>query len=691
MIKVSNVTSAILISVCFFVVSLVTLSDYGINWDTINHLPRGQAYLHFFLTGKTDFSDLPKWVWYWQKSDSLFLDSNTPKNQLPRRSLYQSDGTTYDWFISHESGGHPPVSDILAAIFNFVFFNNLRLINDIDSYRIYSVFLSAALVGLIFWWVSHSYGRFAGLISAASLSLYPLFWSEAHFNNEKDVPETVYWAFILFCLWQGVSQRSWRWLAGGGVFLGLALGTKFNVFFIGLVIIPWLIALIIPRLKQVRVLDYINQNRLFLLSFLLIPVIGLVIFLASWPYLWPDPIGHIYKVVRFYKDIGLTVNKDARFLGPLGINTYPIQWILYTTPVITLVLALVGLLASWAKIKLEKYQQTLLFLLWLLVPVARVTYPGATVYGGIRQIMEYLPALCIFSGLGAVVIRDYLSNHFKILNKAVVSLLIILAFVPITIKLIQIHPNENVYFNFLIGGLKGAKDRDFPSWGNTFGAAYRQGINWINKNAQSGSNLVMAYELAPNIPNIFIRPDINFQNRNRSGFWRQGEYAITLVYQGTKDRSYYDSYLENFLEPVYSVAVDGVAILKVWKNDPANLKLALTEEVMSSVVLSKTDYGLAFDLGREVKLSRLEINYDQTSCAELTRGIVQISKDSVNWVTLPGVLPNAWRVSIMGVQPFDGHFIEPFVAQNARFIRLDLSPTDTCLKNVRDFKLYRFK
>ena len=399
------------------------------------------------------------------------------------------------------------------------------------------------------------------------------------------------------------------------------------------------------------------------------------------------------KVIGFYKEIGLTTNQDLRFLGPLGINTYPIKEIIYTTPLVVLLLAFLGIVFAISRIKSEKDKVSFLLLLWLLVPIARVSWPGTTIYGGIRQIMEYIPPVVIFAGLGGMYLCNFALRFLgqQIAPKILISFLIILSFSPIVYKLIQIHPNENVYFNPLIGGLKGAKEQDFPAWGNSFGASYRQGVVWINKNAGSNANVVLVNELLPNIPAIFFRKDINYQNRNRSGYLRQGEYAMTLVYQGVGTRSYYDEYLEKFIQPVYEAKVDDTAVLKIWKNDSQHLKLNLKESVFTGVKVVKTQQGLRFDLGQTKNLDRLEIQYDQNSCQELSSGYVRISANGKDWNNLIGVLPSYWKVSVSGPQPYGGGFIEPFVGQSAQFIDLVLTPTDTCLTHIKNLKLYIFE
>src|SRR5690606_15748951 len=97
---------------------------------------------------------------YWQDPDKLGISADVPKSEVSSRSYYQNSAVTYSWYLAHDGEGHPPLSDIISAAFNRVLFGKLRLINDIDSYRVYGVFLAAVTVGLIFYWVSKYYGLF---------------------------------------------------------------------------------------------------------------------------------------------------------------------------------------------------------------------------------------------------------------------------------------------------------------------------------------------------------------------------------------------------------------------------------------------------------------------------------------------------------------------------------------------------
>lgn len=678
-------------SIIFFIIGLATLPHYGINWDTINHLPRGQAYLHYFLTGNKSYSDLPPWKPYWQNPESLGIDADVP-NQVTTRSFYQADIADYSGYIENDGGGHPPISDILSSAFNRILFGNLKIVNDIDSYRIYSVFLASLLVGLVFYWVASIFGIVAGTVSSLSLAMYPLFWSELHFNNEKDIPETVFWSFMLFCFWKGFITKKSLWIIIGGVFWGLALGTKFNIIFIPLVLAPWLLFYWLGTyFKKMSFSLLIRDNKRLIITTFVAVFLGLILFVGSWPYLWADPIARIDSVFKFYKIIGLTKDVNYNFLGPLGINTYALKWIAATSPLPILFLSIVGVIFSLTNIFKEKKKTSLLFLLWLAVPIVRVTWPGTTIYGGVRQIMEYIPAMAVLAGVGAFGVLKIAKKK----NFIYVFIILVIAF-SYTLSafgLYKIHPNENVYFNFLIGGLKGAKEESIPFWGNSFGAAYRQGIVWINHNLPYEAKISYARELLPNIPMLWLRPDLKLHNSFRSGYLKKGEYVIGLVYQGVEKTSYFDKYLDSFLEPVYEVKVDDVAILKVWKNDLEHTKKEyLSEKETNNFRMSSKEGITAIGFDDPLYLSRMEFSYKEDySCKNILSAYVKISEDGENWERLPGTMPNEdWSVPQIGIQPQDGHVIIPFAADKLRFIKIISSPSDSCLTRINNLKIYYF-
>jgi hypothetical protein len=184
---------------------------------------------------------------------------------------------------------------------------------------------------------------------------------------------------------------------------------------------------------------------------------------------------------------------------------------------------------------------------------------------------------------------------------------------------------------------------------------------------------------------------LKINNNDRSGYLRKGEYAVTLVYEGVGGRSYYDEYLDKFLNPVYEIKVDDVSILKIWKNDDQHLKKVWSERIVPGVTWQKINSSIRFDLHEKINISRLEVSYKEANCKPIEVGYVQVSIDGKKWQRMIGNFPGDWKIGVLGEQPKNGHFIEPFVGQEARYIDVIVSPANTCLENVTSYKVYRLE
>jgi len=546
---------SLILAAAFLLIGVATLDDYGVNWDEPVHFMRGQAYWRLLTTGKRNYNDLPKLAFHFPKNDrySTEVTPDFKDDTSFRRSYYQSDVWNGAWFLANDSP-HPPLNDILAAATNWFFYQKLGVLGDVEAYHLFEVFCGAIMVFLVTFWVAAQAGLVAGLVAGLALFAYPLFLGETRFNI-KDPVEACFFSFTIFSFWLAVKKSSPQWLALTAIFAGMALATKPNIAFVPLVLLPWF----------VTCRPWPKLTKKFYLAMLLMPVIVGVIFFVSWPYLWQDPLATLAETWGYYRHIGTAQQyQPARFYWH-GFNTYPLQTIFLTTPLLTLLLAVIGVFAAFSNWKKDQSKTAFLWLLWLLVPVGRVTVPGTAIYGGVRQIMEYLPALALLAGLGA----HFLSRQAKI-RRGWLWVLMLAAFAPITLKLINLHPSESLYFNELAGGLRGAAAQDFPDWGLSLGNEYRQGVNWLNENAASGADLNLARGLLSNLPRIWIRPDINFGDHYFSGEAKKGEYVMGLIYQGWDGWIPEKAAYLKTLPSVFEYQVDGVTVLKIWHNKEPN-------------------------------------------------------------------------------------------------------------------------
>jgi hypothetical protein len=654
---------SIIFSVIYFVAALLTLKDYGISWDEILHFARGQAYLHYFLTGKTNYKDLP--------NVNLQGTFGEPKNtSVPRRSIFQLNENAGDFFIYGGGiGGHPPINDDLAALSNYVFFQKLGVIDDIASYHLFNITASALLVFVVIFFALEVFGIFPATVSFLALCTYPLFWAESHFNI-KDFPEAAFFSGFILAFYKSLEKFSIKWLFLSIIFFSLALGVKFNILFA----VPIIFIYLVLRYKNNFVEILHSVPKIYYVLLFLAPLIALGVLTLSWPPLWHDWFNHIIGIFKYYKDVGTATNYQSQNFYLAGFNLFPILWIVFTTPPVTLALFLLGVIAAFLR-RRENNSIYLLWVMWFLIPVLRVTFPGASVYGGIRQISEFVPAMALLAALGAYQAVRWL-RKIKI-----VPVLIILSFLYPVFILFKMHPNENVYFNFLIGGLSGAYERNFPSWGNSLGNAYFQGIKWINQNAPQNSKLSLIQGTFLNVPPILVRKDISFGSENWSGIKRGGEYLMELTFNDTaREFNYAWEYVNNFLVTVYELKVDGVSILKIWKNDIEYTKKdyrLLEKRYTGPITIKKNDNLLVADLGKDLVISQVNLSYSVfDGCFPLTTSFVETSRDGINWLREKDRIPYP-QIELKSNSD-DGQIDFYIAGRKVRYIRFWLDNVNSC-------------
>lgn len=674
---IKNLLFILLPVVIYFIPALATISDYNVNWDEPVHFNRGQAYLRYYLTGEKTYQNLP---FFKEFSDSLQHRDKKPKSYLPRYSIYQNESMNGQYHLDNDDG-HPVLNGTLAALTNYVLYQKLGFLGDIESYHVFIILISTFLVYLVFLWSYKEYGFFAGLISLFVISFYPFFIAESH-NNIKDPVQTAFFSYALFTYYLAVKNKNWRWMIMSSLLSGFALGTKLNILFLPFIIIPWLLIKYWRSIKSYNISLLKKIPLSIILTQLFYPILVFLVFFASWPFLWQKPITNISKFIAYYKSVGISSG---------GFSAYAAEWILYITPVITLFLLGIGILATMIRTKNEKHKTSLLWLLWLVVPIARVSLPGSNIYGGVRQIMEYLPALALLAGLGAHHIATLLNSYIKRIKRFnnltikplfLIQFGIVLLFIPILIKLISIHPNQNLYFNELIGGLRGAVNKNFEGWGTTLGNPYLQGVHWLNDNAEPSAVLTLSIGNATNIPITTLRKDIVFANDLKSTVLRKGEYIMGLTYYEFS-LPYEAQYPERFLKTIYEKKVEGISILKIWKNDQAHTRKGFLKEkkVTDESRREIKDSSLFITFDNAVYLTKLELLFSPNECY-LENGAIFTSLNGSLWrKENEGLLDE--QIPFIKKNTKDGKITHLLAAVPTKYLRIELPSQNSCLlRNV---------
>lgn len=435
-----DLASAAVMSVVLALV-LLTFRDYGITWDETWHIVYGDHILAWFLTLGADTSAL----------------------------CYRID------FLY---GG---AFDLLGAVARRV-----SPFSDFDT-----IHLLGALVGVLgllgTWRLARRLGGpVAGLVAVVLLAATPVYYGNL-FNNPKDLPFAVgyVWALDALCdvvlRMPRVPRRTWIRFA---VLAGLAMGVRIAgllllVYLAGVVLgLAWLRARATGDLQA----GLATARRLGRPAAM--AMLGAwVVMLLPWPWALLDPIRRPWmalgRMSRF------TVHKRVMpFAGEDMLTTEPrwdylLHYFGLQLPLVVLLLlaaaVILGGLAWWRhreRVSLHQRNVALVLGAAVLAPPAYAIVVQAVLYDGLRHFLFLVPVLAVVAALGAIRLPRVRPALARPVGLGLVLGGSALVARPIA-AMRELHPNEYIYFNELIGGLPGAYGNyDTDYYGNSYKEAF---------------------------------------------------------------------------------------------------------------------------------------------------------------------------------------------------------------------------
>ena len=258
-------------------------------------------------------------------------------------------------------------------------------------------------------------------------------------------------------------------------------------------------------------------------AWLVIAVYALIAILAmylTWPYLWPDPIGHFFETVRVMAQHPWPGN--VLFNGKTyPANDLPASYvptflaIQLTEPVWPLFF--IGLAASvfgLVKKRTENHELLALTCVWFILPLLTFVILRPTLYDNFRQSFFIVPPVFFMTGLAFDLIRKPVAQ----------SLLIALVLLPGLIASIRLHPYEYVYYNQFVGGAKGVVDRfELDYWATS----YREAASEANRLAPPNANVWV--DGPAHLFNRFARPDLHIFSPQEAERADHYDVVVTLA------------------------------------------------------------------------------------------------------------------------------------------------------------------
>jgi hypothetical protein len=270
----------------------------------------------------------------------------------------------------------------------------------------------------------------------------------------------------------------------------------------------------------------------------------------TWPYLWPNPIGHFFE----------TVQVMARHPWPGNVlfngKTYPANdlpssyvptflAIQLTEPV--WLLFLVGVAAAvfgFAKKRRESAELLALTFVWFILPLLTFVILRPTLYDNIRQSFFIIPPIFFMAGLAFDQIRKPVPQN----------ILIALVLLPGLIASIRLHPYEYVYYNQFVGSAKGVVDRfELDYWGTS----YREAANEANRIAPPNANVWV--DGPAHLFNRFARSDLHIYSPQEAERADHYDVVVTLARYDLEKTSFPEAPI------VYTVTREGAVFAVIRK------------------------------------------------------------------------------------------------------------------------------
>jgi hypothetical protein len=438
--RIYRIASGVLFAAALVVV-LATFQDYGVTWDEHYHEAYGKYVLAYYLSGFRDTAALTY--------HNLWLYGGA------------FDGPTALVKLISPFGDYETQHLMIALV---------GLVGVLGCYRI------ATALG----------GPRAGFWAALLLLLTPP-WYGHMFNNPKDIPFaagmtwTLYYIIRAAPLFPDVPRRM---IVKLGLAIGLTFGVRiagaFTLVYLAAALIAWFALRVHAVGGAVARREAIRVGLRFLLP---VGIIGYAVMLLAWP--WAQ-----HGLLRPFEALQVFShnpwNLDTLFEGRL-VNSHhlpaaylPVYWAI-KTPEIVLVLVLLGagLLASGLNRAraLPRWSEAAgLFTLGFafVFPFLFFIVFRPVAYDCIRHFTFVLPVAAAIAGLTLNHILSVVRRYGVAARGAFAAVLLSYlgwhgAFMA------ELHPDQYVYYNQLVGGVDGAQNRyELDYWGNSYREAVKR-------------------------------------------------------------------------------------------------------------------------------------------------------------------------------------------------------------------------
>jgi hypothetical protein len=504
-----------------------------------------------------------------------------------RAAAFEQRAIDGAWGVNHE---HPALIKSLFVL-SYLTLQKSRHLFAMEgtAYRFPAIVLAGALIGLVYLWGAEARGRVAGVAAAVALGSMPHVFFHAHLAC-FDVPIMTMWTLAAWSYHRSVHTpiaaggRRWLWPAITGICFGLALDTKHNSWFLPFGLVAHAVAAEVARryLKKPETKPAPSRLPRAALALGAMALIGPVVFVALWPWIWHDTFRRFVEYAKFHlghEYYNMELFGQTYWRPPMP-RSYAWVMTLATVPTVTLALFGIGVVVRARAVLGKAREDASIDLLWLaglFINYVAWLSPGTPIFGGTKHWMTAYPFLALFAGVGFDAVVKAARARFFELRRRATAMRALASQVPAALTfgaLTFAAPIVETYrstpwglsaYTPLVGGSAGAAtlglNRGF--WGYQTGAV----APWLNTEALPNAS-VYIHDTAAQSWDMLLRD--GRVRKDLRGAWSVvgADYALYHHEQHMQTQEYQAWVALNTDRPAHLDGLDGVPIIWVYKRKP---------------------------------------------------------------------------------------------------------------------------
>ncbi len=328
---------------------------------------------------------------------------------------------------------------------------------------------------------------------AALITFFLMFFSPRFlghsFNNPKDVPFAMAYIFTIYYIVRFLQQFP-KPTKKISFYVALGIAMAISVRIGGLLLIAYLVVfagvyiLFTTKIKLFLSADNMKRIKKLIIYSIIISIVGYFMGLLLWPYALQAPISNPQKTLQFMSNFTASLRQIYEGVSIWSDKVpwyYTIKYIMISVPISVIIGAILYIFLL--KKKDFQYFWAFVILFSFGFPIFYIAYKHSNVYGGWRHAMFTYPPLVVAAGLGFNSLINLLKKkYFKIAG----GILVVLLTIHPILHTIKNHPFEYVYYNELVGGVKGAYGNYEMDY---YVHSLKQASEWVKENATKDANV----------------------------------------------------------------------------------------------------------------------------------------------------------------------------------------------------------